>query len=98
MFPTIVVFRYLGVNAVLSLMLALLVFCSLVLSSNFEFSSDSESTVVDCRFLSVDFLGGSFSSVLSFGLIYSAFTVTLWIGVEALTFCCGVISGTYLTY
>ena len=95
--PTIAAVRDFGVTAVLSLILALLVFCSLVLSSNREFNSDSENTVVDFLFLSVDFLGGSFSSVLSLGLTCSVFSVTLCIGVEALTFCTGIIFGACYT-
>ena len=78
-------FFYVGVSAALSLMLALLVLYSLVLSSNRELSSETESTDVDFLFLSVDFLGGSFSSVLSFYLIYSFLSATLWIGVDALS-------------
>ena len=78
-------FFYLGVSAALSLMLALLVLYSLVLSSNRELSSETESTDVDFLFLSVDFLGGSFSSVLSFCLIYSFLSATLWMGVDALS-------------
>ena len=78
----------------LSLMLALLVLYSLVLNSNLELSSETESTDVDFLFLSVDFLGGSFSSVRSFAFTCSFFSVILWMGVDALSLCYGMIFGT----